>query len=49
MAGVENRVKAAMMAKMGALILAKFFGMVLKIRILTKLLVVLLSMNLNGM
>ncbi len=49
MAGVENRVKAAMRAKMGALILAKFFGMVLKISILTNLLVVLLSMNLYEM
>ena len=47
MAGAKNRVKAAMRAKMCALILAKFFGIVLKISILTILLVVLLSMNLT--
>ena len=49
MAGAKNRVKAAMRAKMCALILAKFFGIVLKISILTILLVVLLSMNLYEM
>jgi hypothetical protein len=40
-------VKAAMRAKMCALILARFFGMVLKISILTIFLVVLLSSKLT--
>ena len=49
MAGVENRVKAAMRAMMCALILAKYFGIVLKVSILTIFLVSMLSMNLNEM